>query len=199
MKKNKGFTLIEILIVVIIIGIIFTIGVTSSLGSSKRLNEKLYNERVDLVLTAAKQFGQASTDLFTGTCSYLDEPVSDAKCFNISMQSLVDNNYLKAEDIIDPRDKSSMKDTNIEVQFYYDKVYAVVYTGAGSTSGTLVINSGAATTNNRNVTLALSSTMPNTTDMCISNTGTCTTWWIVNSLLDKLNVDRFILHRSQVI
>ncbi len=176
MKKDKGFTLIEILVVVIIIGIILTIGITSALGSSKRLNEKLYNERIDLVLNAAKQFGQASQDLFTGICFQLDEPVSDAKCFNISMQTLVDNNYLKTEDIIDPRDKSSMKDTNIEVQFYYDKVYAVIYTGSGVASGTLLINSGAATTNNRNVTLTLSSTMSNTTDMCISNTGKCTTW-----------------------
>ena len=182
MKKNKGFTLIEILVVIVIIGIIFTIGVTSSLGSSKRLNEKLYNEKVDLVLTAAKQFGQASTELFTDTCAHLDEPVSDAKCLNISMQNLVDNNYLKPEDIIDPRDKSSMSGTNIEIQYYYDKVYAVVYSGIGSTSGTLVINGGAASTVNRNVTLTLSSTMPNTTEMCISNTTTCTTWIPYNTI-----------------
>lgn len=186
MKKN-GFTLIEILIVIIIIGIIATIAITSSMGSTKRMNQKLYEEKIDYVLTAAKQFGQSSTELFTGECRHLEEPVSDAKCFNITVKNLLDNNYIKADDVIDPRDVSAnINNTKIEVQYYYDRVYAVVYEDDGGTSGHILINSGAVETNTRKVTLTIAATMTDLTNaqMCVSNGNSCTAWRAYNTLID---------------
>ncbi|NLA33099.1 MAG: prepilin-type N-terminal cleavage/methylation domain-containing protein, partial [Mollicutes bacterium] len=178
MKKN-GFTLLEILIIIIIIGIIATIAITSSLGSSKRINQKLYEEKIDYVLTAATQFGQASTDFFTEECKYLEEPVADSKCFHIKAQTLLDNNYIKADDVKDPRDVSkSISEVKIEVQYYFDRVYAVVYDDEITSSGFVTINNGAAETNTRSVSLTISSSLSDTTnaEMCVSNTNTCTAW-----------------------
>ena len=182
MKKRTGFTLIELLIVILIIGVLFTIAIVLSSSSSKRLNQRLYEEKLDYILIAAKQFGEASKTFFTGDCNYLTEPVSDAKCFNVTVQNLVDNNYLKEEDLLDPRDNTNLSDLRIEVQSYYSRVHAVVHKGAETQGGKIEINNGASVTSSRTVVLGIESFDANTKEMCISNTQTCQNWESYNTV-----------------
>lgn len=65
MNNDKGFTLIEILAVLIIVGIITTIGVKKFIdfdSSSEKVTQK-YEEKVDQRLNAVDQLNEKMKDL----------------------------------------------------------------------------------------------------------------------------------------
>lgn len=92
MNKN-GFTLVELLSVIIILAIILVIAIpklTSSLSESK---ENLYNSTIKEIERTASQYVSSHPELIT------DES------FTISIDTLCEDKYLDCP-ITDPRDKS---------------------------------------------------------------------------------------------
>jgi prepilin-type N-terminal cleavage/methylation domain-containing protein len=59
--KNKGFTLVELLAVIVILGILITIAVPSMLGVSKNVKEKSYTSKIDLIESAAVIYGEKNS------------------------------------------------------------------------------------------------------------------------------------------
>ena len=57
MKNKKGFTLVELLAVIVILGLVATIAIPTSMTISDEIKKNLYCEKVDLLLSDAKRFG----------------------------------------------------------------------------------------------------------------------------------------------
>ena len=70
MKKNKGFTLVELLAVIVITAIIITVAVPSVLTFSENQKKNLYCSKVDTIKKAAQLYGEDNYDsIFNGKIS----------------------------------------------------------------------------------------------------------------------------------
>ena len=135
MKKNKGFTLVELLAVIVITAIIITVAVPSVLTFSENQKKNLYCSKVDTIKKAAQLYGEDNYDsIFNGKISsecLLDGEVIQ-RCQKIKVSALLAKNYLKKEEnattgvkdeMYDPRDNTSMKDDEIYVTIKNKKAY----------------------------------------------------------------------------
>lgn len=80
-KKNKGFTIPELLAVIVIIGILVTIASASYNGISKTLKEKTYQNKINLIKTKAVEY---ATD-------------NNVDAETISVAKLLNEGYLELE------------------------------------------------------------------------------------------------------
>ena len=65
MKKN-GFTLIELLVVIAIIAILSVVVIPSVITVNKNVNERLYNQKVENIESAAELYASNNPDIFNG-------------------------------------------------------------------------------------------------------------------------------------
>lgn len=121
--KKKGFTLPELLVVIVIIGVIAVIAVPSIILINKNINKRLYNSKVDMIVSAAELYASDNPDIFNGTAEV-----------KVYVAELLNNNYLKIETsdgnnctsvstdygvistsgcILDPTSKQSMNDNYV--------------------------------------------------------------------------------------
>lgn len=102
--NNKGFTIIELLAVIIILGILLALVTTAVLNISTRIREKSYNNLVSEINDAAENY---ATD-------------TNKKIFFV--QELIDNGYIEAEEngfVYSPKNKNIRVNCYpIEVDFY---------------------------------------------------------------------------------
>lgn len=125
MKSNKGFTLVELLAVVVVLAIIIAIAVPSTLSISTRLKKNMFCSKIDLMETAAMLYGEDRRDSF-GT---IKVDGTNYKGVNVTIKHLVDTKYLKKDHesepyIEDPRDKNSGLDAmNISIYIKNNRVY----------------------------------------------------------------------------
>lgn len=95
MKKDiKGFTLVELLAVITVLGIVMAIGAISVNNLINRSKEKSYNEQVNAIELAAKTFATKHTEI-------LDEELEENY---ILIDELKKDGLLENENMIDPRD-----------------------------------------------------------------------------------------------
>ena len=64
--NKKGFTLTELLVVIALISIIVLIAVPSVVAINKRINKRVYNSKIQEIVTAAELYGTNNPDLFNG-------------------------------------------------------------------------------------------------------------------------------------
>lgn len=107
--NKKGFTLSEILVVIAIIGVIAVIAVPSVIFVNKRINVKLYNQKVINIEKAAELYASQNKSLFDGSSEV-----------EISVADLINNNYLEndgkcgdSDCLVNPTDKSSLNEVKI--------------------------------------------------------------------------------------
>ena len=77
--KNKGFTLIEVLAILVILAVIIMISfpiITSSINSSKK---KAYNHQVKTIENAARTYMSQNDNLLPESGEYVDVKVTDLK------------------------------------------------------------------------------------------------------------------------
>lgn len=108
--KQKGFTLVELLGVIIILGIISLIVIPIVSGTVKKQRNKLYNKQVSTIEDAAEGWGAENTDIL---------PSLDGSTY-VSLDDLVIGGFLKNADIKDPRNEEILTGC---VKITYDSSY----------------------------------------------------------------------------
>lgn len=144
MKNNRGFTLVEVISIIALLGLIIGITVPSIMVASTNTKKKTLQTKVDNIEKAAVLYGQDNRENFTATCNsagQLCEGISgECKCYNetITLKTLIDPNndgdisdgYIAYDsgktDILNSVDESKSL-LNCEIQIYkkYGKIYAV--------------------------------------------------------------------------
>lgn len=126
MKNKKGFTLVELLAVVVILAIIIAIAVPSTMSISTRLKKNMFCSKIDLIETAAMLYGEDRRDSFNKT---IKVDGTNYKGVNVTIEHLVDTKYLKKDHeskpyIEDPRDKNNSLDAmKVSIYIKNNRVY----------------------------------------------------------------------------
>ena len=123
--ENKGFTLVEILAVIVIISMIVVIAIPTSQGIAKKTNEKMYSTKLDIAVQSAKlwsfdkiicfkngEFDKIDISSRSDDCKTNIEYITkdgDIKSYSMVLSQLAEEGYYdydEADKIIDPRNKS---------------------------------------------------------------------------------------------
>ena len=125
-KIKKGFTLVELLAIMVIIAVITAIGVPVYQSSSMKTKEKTFNIKIDNAHQSGKLWALDHLDCFkTDACSELITPVECVQggsndnddCYVMSLNTLASEGYYDYDDkegnILNPIDNSSMNDEQI--------------------------------------------------------------------------------------
>ena len=132
MNKN-GFTFIELLAIIILIGLITIVAVPSIRLADKKIQQKNYDTKVELIEKAAESYADDHKDLinYSATTTYTSNGVS-YPAITVTVRTLLDMGYLskdpglKKEDILDPRDDKSMLNKTLTVYIKNNRSYAVL-------------------------------------------------------------------------
>lgn len=105
MKKlnKKGFTMIELLAVLVILVVIMAIAIPSVTSSIERSKQKEYDQKVKLIESAAEL--------------YVDRYGCPSSS-KVSIIAIIDKNFLKASEIVDPDNSKSTICGNVSCDTY---------------------------------------------------------------------------------
>jgi prepilin-type N-terminal cleavage/methylation domain-containing protein len=134
--NKKGFTFVELLAVIVLIGIIIGISIPTIRYADRKFHEKAYKTKIELIKNAAQEYGDDNKEVIiyaTGGSTYTD-PASGASypSITITVEDLLNNGYItkdndiKDEDILDPRNKSSMLNKTIIIYIKNNRAYAKI-------------------------------------------------------------------------
>ncbi len=87
--SNKGFTLVEVMATIAILGILAILITPSIINIRKDMLQKTYNSRLTLIKNAALDYANDNLD---------QVPVLDTRCLNVTVEKLIDDGYLAGSD-----------------------------------------------------------------------------------------------------
>lgn len=100
--NKKGFTLTELLAVIVILGVLLTIAVPSVLYINDLLKDNMYDKKLKFIEQAAQLYGQDNADYIPETAGGID----------IKVKELRDSGYVDKDndkgDVLDPRNNRNM-------------------------------------------------------------------------------------------
>ncbi len=131
--NNKGFTLVEILAVIILLSIIIIIIAPNISNSSDKTKKKLLENKIYEIEKVAISYGQDNRDSFNNKCTINGQSYD---CFEINVSDLTNNSYMNADDeegnVINPYNDEQLNDCKIQIYKKYGKIYAVWKTKSGN-------------------------------------------------------------------
>lgn len=97
---NRGFTLIEVLTVIALLGVLAVIITTTSNRVIKSSKQSLYENQIDTIEEAAKKWSIGHTD---------EMPMSSTEsAVTVDVVTLAADGYLDNDQLTDPRDNTKM-------------------------------------------------------------------------------------------
>ena len=105
MNQKKGFTLVELLAVIVILAIVLIIAVPGVLSIINKTKDNAYDRQVDMIKNAAKNYVTANTITWSG---------ENPKSTLVTLDMLQTGGYLDKK-IVDPRDKKEILCANVLV------------------------------------------------------------------------------------
>ena len=139
--NKKGFTLTEIIVVIVLISILIAIAVPSILSIRNRINQRLLESKKDTILVAAELYGQDNSQLF----------ITDE--FIITVGELVNAGYVEKDVeengenctdsfgcVINPVDNTSLNNVKILVKKEVSTIIAIWDGKLGSSSSSELVD-----------------------------------------------------------
>ncbi len=161
-KDKKGFTLVEILTVLVIVSLLIVVAVPASQGISKRVNKRAYATKIELAKESAMLWAENNQSCFTclkAECStkcsnavcQVDDESSDEKVCELKLGFLASENYFNYDnrldkEIINPVNNEvineetvtiifNKKDGSITTSVDENDYVTLYFNGNGATSG----------------------------------------------------------------
>ena len=105
--NKKGFTLVEIMAVIIIISVIALVGVTSVAGVRRQMDRKLFEDKLSSAISSAEKWGEDNKEELTHNITIRvkdgDETVEKTvKGTELTIGSLIANGYYESEEAVNP-------------------------------------------------------------------------------------------------
>ena len=105
--NKKGFTLVELMAVIVIISIIALVGVTSITGVRKQMDKKLFEEKLNSAISSAEKWGEDNKEELTHNITISvkdgDETVEKTvKGAKLTIGNLIANGYYESEEAVNP-------------------------------------------------------------------------------------------------
>ena len=122
--KNKGFTLVELLAVIVILGIILLVVMPSVTGILNRSQNRLNDEQEQAILNAARQWGTSNLLEDNGKVYY-----NGTEKKYVTIKELQDSGYLEDKTIKDMTDKGDVSEETKICISYKDYQYVYEYDG----------------------------------------------------------------------
>lgn len=131
--NKKGFTLVELLAVLVLISLLMGLAIPGINRISNNMKKKSYNQKIKLIESAAVLWGQ---DNKTRLQADTDCSSEISKCKKITIADLIKENYLDSDNnsgkYINPKNDKDMKDCVVFVYKQNKRVYAKFDNGGDS-------------------------------------------------------------------
>ena len=133
--NRKGFTLVELLAVIVLIAVITLITVPSIKYASKRIQQKNYETKVKIIKAAAEEYGDDYKEIINYSSTETYTNPQDGQTYpskTINVLDLLFNGYLtydageSSQVFLDPRDKSDMSYKSITIYIKNNNPYVVL-------------------------------------------------------------------------
>ena len=109
MKNKKGFTLTELIGVIVLLGIIALISVPILNKTIKNSKEKAYNAQVDEIVASAKKWGVTNDEKL---------PKVDGVSIRVKVPELIAAGILEDDKILDPRNDKEMTSSCVRIRYH---------------------------------------------------------------------------------
>ena len=129
--KQKGFTLVELIAVVAILGLIALV-VYPAVGSVIRnAREETYKDQVDVIIKAAKEWSVKNATKLS----------DDGSIYSLPVETLTTEGYITNDEVKDPRDSSKNLEGIVEIKYNNDtKSYDYTYNDEPSETENIAMN-----------------------------------------------------------
>lgn len=137
--NKKGFTLAEVLAVIIIMGILITIAIPSINTITKNINKRVLDSKKEMILSSAEKYGKEHAEEF------------ENGSIQIQVIDLIIENYISPDEkngsencndsagcVINPETKASLNNVKIVIHKEGDGYVAIWNETAVTTNGTLI-------------------------------------------------------------
>lgn len=122
---QKGFTLVELMAVIVIIVIITTIGYAGITAVRNNIEQNLWEATIEDIETGAVRYGQDNLNRLTGTCNGI------SSCLSVTVEFLIERNYIDVEEDEDGNEiitnnvtGESVNQNNVYIYLENNRVYA---------------------------------------------------------------------------
>lgn len=116
---KRGFTLVELLAVIVLMGVIIAIGTYGVIGVRTQIKEDLWNSKVNLIEEKAVVYGEDNKNKLSnaGTCS--DGTEMHNNCLTIKVKDLIEQNYITTKEKDTDNNKAIINNTKDKNDEYY--------------------------------------------------------------------------------
>ena len=126
--NKKGFTLTELLATIAIIGVVSLIGTVSITSIKAKIDENMFDIKLQLALGAATNWGQDNKNLLTSNCTING---TSYKCIDKKISDLISSKYLTGDNESTSFKTNEGKEANsakIRIYLKNNRVYSCIST-----------------------------------------------------------------------
>ena len=135
MKNKKGYTLVELLVVITLIGLLVVIAVPSGIAISKKVKQKMLDSKIELIESGAIVWGQQNkSEIKNGSNCINNTGTEITSCVKKDISEMLNEENALEEDYIEestskkhlknPVTEESMNACSVEIYIKNKRVYA---------------------------------------------------------------------------